>query len=147
MPRRRTTGQMQAIGPGSTDWPAASVQMWPLARIVPYPNNPRRHPPEQVALLAGSMLVEGVTMPILVDEAGVIIAGHGRLLAAQKNGFAEYPVVIAAGWSEEKKRAARIRDNSISLLSGWDAGLLKGEWGALKLGGYDMTLLGFGETE
>lgn len=69
---------MQAIGPSSTDWPAASVQMWPLARIVPYPNNPRHHPPEQVALLAGSMLVEGVTMPILVDEAGVIIAGHGR---------------------------------------------------------------------
>ena len=42
------------------------------------------------------------TKAILVDEAGVIIAGHGRLLAAQKNGFAKYPVVIAEGWSEEK---------------------------------------------
>ena len=56
-------------------------------------------------------------------------------------------MVIAEGWSEEKKRAARIRDNSISLLSSWDAGLLKSEWGALKLRGFDMPLLGFAETE
>jgi hypothetical protein len=121
--------------------------MWKLAHIWPYENNPRRHPPEQLALLAASMRDEGVTMPILVDEAGIIIAGHGRLAAAQQNGFEEYPVVIARGWSDEKKRAARIRDNSVALLSTWDAVLITSEIQSLKLAGYDIPLLGFPETQ
>lgn len=105
-------------------WPASKVTLWPLEKIKPYPSNPRTHPPAQIALLAASMKTEGVTMPILVDEDGVIIAGHGRLLASQQNQFAHYPVVVAHGWSEQQKRAARIKDNSVSLLSGWDQKLL-----------------------
>ena len=125
------------------DWPASRVEMWKLDKIRPYENNPRVHSPEQISLLAASMREEGVTMPILVDDAGVIIAGHGRLDAAVENKFEEYPVVVARGWSEQKKRAARIKDNSISNLSEWSDELLRLEIGALKLEGYDVPLLGF----
>lgn len=125
------------------DWPAATVTMWPLRKIKPYPTNPRTHPEAQVALLAKSMLDEGVTMPILVDEAGVVIAGHGRLQAAQRNAFEEYPVVVARGWTEKQKRAARIKDNSLGLMSGWEANLLRADLNSLSLSGYDMQLIGF----
>jgi ParB-like chromosome segregation protein Spo0J len=93
------------------------------------------------------MLTDGVTMPILVDEAGIIIAGHGRLLAAERNGFAQYPVVVARGWTEEQKRSARIRDNQIGLLSGWDRELLKAELTGLQLSGYDLPLLSIPEVQ
>ena len=99
-------------------WPAAKVEMWKLDRIKHYPKNPRTHPQDQLDKLAASMRDDGVTMPILVDEAGEIIAGHGRALAAAANGFEEYPVVVARGWSEEKKRAVRLKDNAIGILSG-----------------------------
>lgn len=89
---------------------------------------------------------DGVTMPILVDEAGVIIAGHGRRLAAAKNGFEEYPVVIARGWTEERKRAVRLKDNAVALLSGWDHDLIRTELSGLQLVGYDVKLLGFSEA-
>src|SRR6266576_4237804 len=108
-------------------WPARKVEMWPLAKLKTYDRNPRTHSNDQVILLAQSMKEDGVTTPILIDEKGVIIAGHGRLLAARRNGFDRYPVVIARGWSEEKKRAVRIKDNQISLLAGWDNELIKME--------------------
>lgn len=66
------------------DWPASKVEMWPISRIKPYPHNARTHSDEQIALLARSMTDEGVTMPILVDEGGVIIAGHGRRAGPSK---------------------------------------------------------------
>ena len=128
-------------------WPAAKVEMWKLDRIKHYPKNPRTHPQDQLDKLAASMRDDGVTMPILVDEAGEIIAGHGRALAAAANGFEEYPVVVARGWSEEKKRAVRLKDNAIGILSGWDNQLIVGELQDLKLSGYDMPLLGFPEHQ
>lgn len=128
-------------------WPATHVEMRKLDRIIPYDNNPRTHPPAQIELLAADMKVNGVTMPILVDEDGVIIAGHGRRLAAEKNGYREYPVVVARGWTDEQKRAARIRDNQIGLLSVWDNQLIASEIGSLKLVGFDVGLLGFPESQ
>lgn len=128
-------------------WPATQVQVWPIDRIKKYPNNPRTHPAIQIEQLARDMRADGVTMPILVDETGIIIAGHGRLEAAQANRFEQYPVVIARGWSEDQKRAVRLKDNAVSLLSGWDAQLITGELTALKLSGYDMPLLGFPESQ
>ena len=86
-------------------------------------------------------------MPILVDETGIIIKGHGRHMAALENGFSKYPVAVAKGWSEEDKRAARISDNQIGLLSGWDRDLLRGQISGLQSVGFDVALLGFGEAE
>lgn len=127
-------------------WPAADVQMRKLDQIKPYPSNPRTHPQAQISQLAKDMIEDGVTMPILIDEDGIIIAGHGRLLAAQANGFEEYPVVIARGWSEERKRAVRLKDNQVALLSGWDHELVRSEIYSLKSAGYDVQLLGFSEA-
>ncbi len=84
---------------------------------------------------------------MLVDEAGTIIAGHGRVLAAQSPGIAEVPVMIAAGWSEAQKRAYVIADNKLALNAGWDSELLPVELGDLKGLGFDLGLTGFGELE
>jgi hypothetical protein len=128
-------------------WPASKVEMRPLSWIKQYEGNPRTHPPAQIDLLARSMRDDGVTMPILVDEGGIIIAGHGRRLAALQNSYDEFPVVIAYGWSDEKKRAARIKDNSYGLMSGWDKELLRAEIIHLQALDGDLQLLGFGDAE
>ena len=128
-------------------WPAEKVQLWPVKKIIPYQKNPRTHSDEQVKLIAGSMKRYGVTAPVLVDEKGVLIYGHGRLLAAKQLGLEKLPVSVARGWTEEKKRAYRVSDNQLALLSSWDVPLLAEELHDLSLAGYEMESLGFRETE
>jgi len=133
--------------PKQRPWPADKIVHWPLSRIRPYPNNPRSHSPEQVAQIKTSMARYGVTAPILVDEAGEIIYGHGRLLAAQSLNYERMPVVIARGWSDDDKRAYRIADNQLALNAEWDYPLLSSELKALNLAGYDMPVLGFADAQ
>jgi ParB-like chromosome segregation protein Spo0J len=71
----------------------------------PYARNARTHSAEQVDQIAASIREWGWTVPVLVDEQGGIIAGHGRVLAAHKLAIAQVPVMVAAGWSEAQKRA------------------------------------------
>ena len=85
-------------------WPAAQVEMWQAADLVPYAKNARQHPREQIDQIAASMERFGFTIPMLVAEDGTIIAGHGRLMAAVQLGLAEVPVMVARGWSEEDRR-------------------------------------------
>jgi ParB-like chromosome segregation protein Spo0J len=103
-----------------TAWPADKVARRPLAELIPYARNARTHSAEQVAQLAASIKEWGWTMPILVDEEGGIIAGHGRVLAAQKLGIEDAPCMVAEGWSEAKKRAYILADNKLALNAGWD---------------------------
>lgn len=145
MAKRSRPKKAAAVDP--KDWPAKAVELWPLDKIIPYGKNPRAHSPEEVTALAADMLADGVTTPILVDELGVIIAGHRRRLAAVENKFVVYPVVVARGWSETRKRAARIKDNQRSIESRWDEELLRAEVNDLKLAGYDLPLLGFEEGQ
>lgn len=135
--------QEQAMRP----WPADKVERWSLDRIQPYPRNARLHSEEQVEQIAASMRKFGVTAPVLVDEEGVLIFGHGRLRAAQKLGLAELPVSVAVGWPEEDKRAYRITDNQLALNSEWDLPALKLELQELKLADFDMPLLGFNDLK
>lgn len=128
-------------------WPAESVEMWPISNIVPYEKNPRTHPAAQITLLAELMKRRGVDQPIVVDEDGSILKGHGRRLAAIKAGFTEYPVVIHRGLSDADKVAVRIEDNQVSLLAGWDEVLIRGEMKLLSMAGYELTLLGFNHTD
>lgn len=123
--------------------PAEKVEVWPLSDIVPYERNPRTHPKHQIELLARLMAEHGVDQPIVVDENGIIIKGHGRLLAAKFGGMSTFPVVVKKGLSENQKRAERMADNQVALLAGWDTELMRLEVGELRLGGYDMSLLGF----
>ncbi len=129
------------------DWPALKAKNWPLAKIKPYDRNPRRHPDSQVELLAKLITEYGVDQPIVVDEHGVILKGHGRLLAAQKAGLKEFPVVQQLGLDDTEKSAIRVADNQVSLLSAWDPELLALEVRSIKLKNYDTTLLGLDDLD
>lgn len=128
-------------------WPADAVERRPLAGLTPYARNARTHSESQVAEIARSIQEWGWTMPVLVDEAGGIIAGHGRVLAAQSLGLAEVPVMVARGWSDAQKRAYVLADNKLGLNAGWDDALLALELTDLKAIGFDTGLTGFAEGE
>ena len=123
--------------------PADHVERWSLDRLVPNPRNPRTHSDAQVAQIMASMREWGWTIPVLVDEQGGIIAGHGRILAARKLGLPDAPVMVAKGWSEAKKRAYTIADNKLSLNAGWNEELLAGEIADLKAADFNLELTGF----
>jgi hypothetical protein len=124
--------------------PVEKIETWAISKLVPYATNPRLHSPEQVDQIAASMGEFSQTQLVVVDEAGEIIAGHGRVLAAQKLGWKQIKVAIAAGWSDAKKKAYRIADNQIALTSRWDQELLRTELAELKLDeNIDLGLLGF----
>jgi DNA modification methylase len=114
---------------------------------VPYARNARTHSEEQVAQIAAAITEWGWTNPILVDEAGGIIAGHGRVLAARKLGLADAPVMVAAGWTKAQRQAYVLADNKLALNAGWDEALLKVELSDLAALGFDVSLTGFGEGE
>jgi len=100
-----------------------------------------------VAQIAASMRSWGWTNPILIDETGEVIAGHGHLGAAKLLGWTEVPVMVACGWTEAQKRAYLIADNKLALNSGWDEELLRLELHDLEGLGADLSLLGFSENE
>ncbi|GIK80943.1 MAG: methyltransferase [Alphaproteobacteria bacterium] len=124
-----------------------SVEQWPIERLLPYVANARTHPDEQVAQIAGSIAEFGFNVPCLVDERGVLIAGHGRLIAAKRLGLSNVPVIRLAHLTDAQARAFRLADNRIALNAGWDDALLAAELGRLKEDGVDLELLGFGEDE
>jgi len=89
----------------------------------------------------------GWTNPILVDETGMIIAGHGRVMAARKLGITDAPVMVASGWTEAQKRAYVIADNKLALNANWDMASLRIEVDELGDLGFDLGLMGFDDTE
>jgi hypothetical protein len=131
----------------TTTWPADKVERRPLATIIPYAKNARTHTEEQVKQIAASMREWGWTNPVLIDEAGTIIAGHGRILAAQVLGLTEAPVMVANGWTESQKRAYTIADNKLGLNAVWDDSMLSLELTDLHGLGFDLSKIGFGPDE
>jgi len=127
--------------------PADKVERWKIERLVPYARNARTHSDEQVAQIAASIREWGWTTPVLVDEGGGIIAGHGRTLAAQRLQMAEVPVMVARGWSDAKKRAYILADNKLALNAGWENELLNLELSELKELDFDLELIGFSADE
>jgi len=93
-------------------WPADQVERWPIDRLIPYAKNSRTHSEAQIAQIAASMKEWGWTNPVLADEAGGVIAGHARILAARQLGYAEVPVMVARGWSDAQKMRRPIENNS-----------------------------------
>jgi len=128
-------------------WPADKVERRKISSIVPYARNSRTHSDEQVAQIASSIKEWGFTNPILVDIDGEIIAGHGRLLAAQKLGLDEVPCITAVGWSEAQKKAYVIADNKLAINAGWDVELLRIELDELTDLNFDVNLTGFSDDE
>src|SRR5580704_13706771 len=131
----------------NANWPADRVERWPVAKLVPNARNARTHSDEQIAQLAASIEEWGWTIPVLVDEAGGIIAGHGRVMAAHRLGLEDVPVMVAAGWSEAKKRAYMLADNKLTLNAEWDLDRLAIEIAELRASDFDISLIGFSESE
>ena len=119
------------------------IERWPLDRLVPYARNVRTHSDEQVAQIAASISEFGWTVPVLVDDDGSVIAGHGRILAARKLGLAEVPVIRLAHLTPEQARAYRIADNRLTELGGWDEAALREELAALREADFALDLTGF----
>lgn len=123
------------------------IEQMAVDRLLPYARNARTHSDAQVAQIAASITEFGWTNPLLVDENGGIIAGHGRLLAARKLGMAKVPVIVRGGLTETQKRALVLADNKLALNAGWDEAMLANELAALLEAGYDTGLSGFEQTE
>ena len=126
-----------------------AVSYRPIASVLPDPRNARTHPKRQIEQIESSIEAFGFTNPILVDEGGVIIAGHGRLRAAREAGLAEVPTIELAGLTDARKRALRIADNKIALNAGWDVEILKlelAELGEMDID-IDLSLTGFSSGE
>jgi DNA modification methylase len=124
---------------------ALSVEWWPTSKPIPYEANPRVISDAAVQKVALSIEEYGWRQPIVVDEAGVIIAGHARLRAALKLGCDEVPVHVAAGLSAAQVKGLRLMDNRSSEESGWDDGLLVAELDELLGLDFDITYAGFEE--
>jgi ParB-like chromosome segregation protein Spo0J len=111
--------------------------------LIPYARNSRTHDESQIAQIAASIKEFGFTNPILLDGQNGIIAGHGRVMAAQKLGEEKVPTIELAHLSEHQKRAYIIADNKLALNSGWDDQMLALEISDLKDSEYDLGILGF----
>jgi len=125
------------------DWPADKVERRAVEALIPYARNARTHSDSQVAQLAASIKEWGWTTPVLVDEEGGIIAGHGRVMAARKLGIEEVPVMVAKGWTEAQKKAYVLADNQLALNSGWDMDFLRVELQELQEIDFNLDLTGF----
>jgi DNA modification methylase len=127
----------------NASWLADTIEQWPTAKLLPYARNARTHSDEQVAQIAASIAEFGFTNPILAGSDGVIVAGHGRLAAAQKLGLDVVPVVVLDHLSPTQRRALVIADNRIAENAGWDEAMLRIEMAALQDDDFDLALTGF----
>jgi DNA modification methylase len=123
------------------------LERWSLERLIPHARNARTHSDEQVAQIAGSIAEFGFVNPVLVGNDGVIVAGHGRVMAARKLGLSEAPVIVLAHLSPTQRRALMIADNQIATNAGWNEEMLAAELAALKDEAFDLDLLGFDDAE
>jgi ParB-like chromosome segregation protein Spo0J len=127
------------------NWPADKIERRSVDALIPYARNARTHSDEQVAQIAASIKEWGWTTPVLIDEDGGIIAGHGRVMAARKLGIEEVPTMVATGWTKAQKQAYVLADNQLPQNAGWDMDLLSVEMKDLDTEGFDLSLIGFGD--
>ncbi|WP_344699810.1 DNA methyltransferase [Sphingomonas limnosediminicola] len=126
-----------------------AVEYRPTSALKPDLRNARTHPKRQIQQLVESIRQFGFTNPVLVDEAGTLIAGHGRLRAAKELGLETVPVILLDDLSDAQKKALRLADNKIALNAGWDLEILKLELGDLSSldVDFDLALTGFSSGE
>jgi ParB-like chromosome segregation protein Spo0J len=115
--------------------------------LVPYENNSRTHSQQQVDQIKRSMNEFGFTNPILLDENNGIIAGHGRLQAAQELGTKLVPTITLKGLTKAQRKAYVIADNQLALNAGWDSSILAQELSELEKLNFDLDLIGFDNSE
>lgn len=123
------------------------VELWPIEQLIPYEQNPRAMPEQAVVAVANSIQAFGFRQPIIVDEHGVIIAGHTRRAAALRLSHSHVPVHVARNLTIEQARAFRIADNRVAQETSWDDDLLAIEIMDLEAAGFDTALTGFNLDE
>jgi len=129
-------------------WMAAKIVLRPVGELRAHAGNARMHAPGQIEQIKASMLAFGFTNPLLVDEDGVLIAGHGRLDAAQALGMAKVPVIVLRHLSAGQKNALRLADNRIAENATWDQALLRDALAGLQEAGeVDLLAIGFSADE
>lgn len=139
---RKDSATQKADSPG-LGWPAGAVEIVDLKTLVLNEHNPRDHTLDQIEQISRSMDQFGWTIPMLIDEDNILLAGHGRLRAARLKGWTQGPAVRARGWSPEQKRAYLIADNQIASNSSWDRKRLQAELRNLQGSTFDLSVLAF----
>jgi len=124
-----------------------SIEQVQTETLIPYARNSRTHSDEQVAQIMASIREFGFCNPVLIDAAGTIIAGHGRVMAATRMKLETVPCLRLSHLTEAQRRAYVIADNKIAMNSGWDSELLANELSDLHADDFDMALLGFDSDE
>lgn len=118
-----------------------------VSELLPYARNARTHSDAQVSQLAASIKEFGFNNPVAIDADGMILCGHGRVMAAQKLGLTEVPTVCLSHLSSTQKKAYILADNKLALNAGWDNDMLKVELEDLKFSNFDLDLVGFSTEE
>lgn len=118
-----------------------------IDKLTPYARNSRTHSPQQVKQIAASIKEFGFTNPVLIDEGNGIIAGHGRVMAAEHLQLTEVPCIRLEYLTEIQKKAYVIADNKLALNAGWSEEMLSLELADLNAVGFEMSLLGFESEE
>jgi ParB-like chromosome segregation protein Spo0J len=124
-----------------------SIEYIPPSALTAYSKNARMHSDEQIEQLCRSIQQFGFNVPVLANADGQIIAGHGRVMAANRSGLEQIPVIRIEHLTEDQVRAYVIADNKIALNAGWDFELLSSELSDLAEAGFDLELTGFDEQE
>lgn len=125
---------------------SSTIQKRPVAALIPYAMNSRKHEDWQVAKIAASIREFGWTNPVLIDEQGTIIAGHARVMAAAKLEIADVPCIVLGHLTSAQRRAYVIADNRLSELASWNIEFLAPEIEALKDQDYNIELTGFDDA-
>lgn len=142
----KPVGPAEAPAFSAKDWAAYHPEKRNVATLTNNPRNAKTHPPGQIDQLAASIKLFGWTMPALVDETDMLLAGHARIMAALKLGIAEVPVIVAIGWTDQMKAAYVEADNRLSELGVWDEALRRREIAWLKDSGFEMKAIGWGDA-
>ena len=124
-----------------------NLQLIDIDKLIPYINNPRTHSKEQIKQIQASLREFGFINPILIDDGYNIIAGHGRLLAAEAEGIKKIPCILVKHLTEAQKKAYILADNKLAEMAGWDMELLSIELEELKELDFDIDLTGFNSDE
>jgi len=118
-----------------------------ISKLKPYKRNARKHSQQQLEQIANSIREFGFVNPVLVDSDFNVIAGHGRILAAQDVGMTELPCIFVEDLTDEQRRAYILADNRLTELGGWDDKILQLELADLGDMGFDISLTGFGTPD
>ena len=124
-----------------------AVEYWSIDELIPYARNARRHSRAQTRKLQRSLRRFGWTNPLLIDDVGNLVCGHGRLEAARLSGETMVPVINLGRMSEADRRAYIIADNRLAEEGEWSKQLLRSELSGLIELGYEVELTGFDTFE